>query len=96
MENRIVLITGTSTGIGRATVNYFVDKGWKVAATLCKKEDFFFSGEESSARHFLLDVSQEIQCKKVVEDVIETTRLIPNQFFCQLQHRPAHCAGRNP
>ena len=72
MENKKVLITGTSTGIGRATANYFVDKGWKVAATVRNKEDFFFRSEQSNARNILLDVSQEKQCKKVVEDVIET------------------------
>lgn len=29
-ENRIVLITGAAGGIGRATVNYFAQSGWKV------------------------------------------------------------------
>ena len=29
-----VLITGTSTGIGRETVKYFSARGWNVAATM--------------------------------------------------------------
>jgi short-subunit dehydrogenase len=32
--NKTVLITGTSSGIGRATALYFQKKGWNVAATL--------------------------------------------------------------
>lgn len=33
-----VLITGSSTGIGRAAVKHFVAKGWKVAATMRSPE----------------------------------------------------------
>ena len=29
-ETRILLITGAAGGIGRATVNVFTEKGWKV------------------------------------------------------------------
>lgn len=32
--NKTILITGSSTGIGRATVLYFQQKGWNVSATM--------------------------------------------------------------
>lgn len=32
--NKTVLITGSSTGIGRATAKYFADKNWNVSATM--------------------------------------------------------------
>ncbi len=32
--NKTILITGASSGIGRATSIYFANKGWKVAATM--------------------------------------------------------------
>jgi NAD(P)-dependent dehydrogenase (short-subunit alcohol dehydrogenase family) len=34
MNKKTILITGTSSGIGKATVKYFSDRGWNVAATL--------------------------------------------------------------
>ena len=34
MEHKTVLITGSSTGIGRGTVVYFQEKGWNVVATM--------------------------------------------------------------
>jgi NAD(P)-dependent dehydrogenase (short-subunit alcohol dehydrogenase family) len=34
MTNKTVFITGTSSGIGRATARYFINKGWNVVATM--------------------------------------------------------------
>ncbi|MCX6703412.1 MAG: SDR family oxidoreductase [Candidatus Zambryskibacteria bacterium] len=38
MQNKTIFITGTSSGIGRATVKYFLDKGWNVIATMKSPE----------------------------------------------------------
>lgn len=34
MKNKTIFITGTSSGIGRATVKYFLEKKWNVIATM--------------------------------------------------------------
>ncbi len=34
MNKKTIFITGTSSGIGRATVKYFLEKGWNVIATM--------------------------------------------------------------
>ena len=38
-ENKSVMITGASTGIGYASAKYLVDKGWRVFAGVRKTED---------------------------------------------------------
>ena len=32
--NKTILITGTSSGIGKATANYFASRDWNVVATM--------------------------------------------------------------
>ena len=39
MLKKTVVITGSSTGIGRATVELFSSKGWRVAATMRSPEN---------------------------------------------------------
>lgn len=37
--SKTILITGASSGIGRAAVSYFADRGWNVVATMRSPED---------------------------------------------------------
>ena len=64
-----VLITGCSSGIGRATAIYLKDQGYRVFATARKQkdvDDLRSLGFDS----FLLDVTQKDSISKTLEDIL--------------------------
>jgi len=68
--SKVVLVTGSSGGIGRATAEAFLAEEWTVYATARDTddvEDLADAGCETAE----LDVTKPAQCKNVVEDVIE-------------------------
>ena len=54
---RAILVTGASSGIGRATVRTFSAVGWQVAATMRQPEDGHDLASLSGVRVFPLDVT---------------------------------------
>ncbi|WP_135819854.1 SDR family oxidoreductase [Halostella litorea] len=84
---KTVLITGCSSGIGRATAKAFLDEGWRVYATsrdVGDVEDLADAGCETAA----LDVTDDDQVDAVVEKVVaETGRidcLVNNAGYAQM------------
>ncbi len=69
---KTILITGTSSGIGRATVNYFAAKGWNVAATLRSPEKDTEMGKIPHVKLFRLDVLDEASIAQAIADTIQT------------------------
>lgn len=57
MEN-VVLITGSSTGIGLETVKLFQSKNWKVAATMRRPEEHADLQRIADVETFCLDVTE--------------------------------------
>ncbi|MFW5965219.1 MAG: SDR family oxidoreductase [Halodesulfurarchaeum sp.] len=70
--DRTVLITGCSSGIGRATVEAFLDAEWRVVATARSKADLR-DLERGGAHVRTLDVTKPAQCQSVVEWTVEET-----------------------
>lgn len=64
-SKRLMVITGTSRGIGRALAEYYLAKGWIVAG--CSRGESQIS--DSSYRHFSLDVSDEAAAKRMLAEV---------------------------
>lgn len=60
-----IFITGTSSGIGEATVRYFAARGWQVAATLRKPADAQFA-DLPTVRTYALDVTDVASVQQAV------------------------------
>jgi NAD(P)-dependent dehydrogenase (short-subunit alcohol dehydrogenase family) len=66
--SRSVLITGCSTGIGRATVERLLTGGWKVTAT-ARRPETIKDLAEAGARTLALDVTDETSMAEAVKAV---------------------------
>jgi 3-oxoacyl-[acyl-carrier protein] reductase len=64
-ENKVVLITGTRKGIGRALVEHYVGSGCHVIG--CSRSPF--EGELPNYRHYCLDVSDEATVKEMFSGI---------------------------
>ncbi len=70
---KILLITGAAGGIGRATVKYFIEKGWRVIGV--DRQKF----EESGQEHFMLikaDISSPGDIDMIFDKVRSTTQVL--------------------
>lgn len=68
---KTVLITGASTGIGKATAEYFAARGWNVAATMRTPAKAGFVGDGvERIRVFALDVTDDASISNAVSEVI--------------------------
>jgi NAD(P)-dependent dehydrogenase (short-subunit alcohol dehydrogenase family) len=66
-----VLITGSSSGIGRATAEHFARAGWNVAATMRKPEEAGAWVNEPPIAAFALDVTDPDSIRMALEAAIE-------------------------
>lgn len=67
---KTVLITGASSGIGRATALLFAEKGWTVAATMRTPEKSDLASASDRIKLFQLDVTDPASVERAVADVI--------------------------
>jgi NAD(P)-dependent dehydrogenase (short-subunit alcohol dehydrogenase family) len=67
---KTVLITGASSGIGRATAEVFLDDDWQVWATARDTDDVADLAEDG-CETAELDVTDSGACERVVEEVVD-------------------------
>ena len=69
--NKVILITGASSGIGKETAKLFQTKSWKVAATMRVPEKAEDLQRIADIETFRLDVTDVDSIKKAIKDVLE-------------------------
>lgn len=69
--NKTVLITGASSGIGRATAHYFNDNGWQVVATMRQPGQEATLNKLPNVRCFRLDVTAPDTIAAALQDTHE-------------------------
>ena len=67
---KTVLITGSSSGIGKAAAKYFIENGWNVAATMRKPEAEKDLQNSDNLRLIRLDVQDEASIAEAVRQTI--------------------------
>ena len=68
---KTIFITGTSSGIGKATAQYFAQKGWNVAATMRNTEKGKDLVDHSNINVYQLDVTDENSINQAVTKSIQ-------------------------
>jgi short-subunit dehydrogenase len=74
LDNKIVVITGASSGIGQALANEALSKGAKVAVCARNAEKLsaaFASVNKEKILFSAVDVSKEQDCKRFIEEILQ-------------------------
>ena len=70
MSDKVIWITGGSSGIGKALAYKFANQGWQVAIS-ARRENLLKEISESNdkIKSFPLDVTDKVKCKEVFEQI---------------------------
>ena len=64
---KTILITGTSSGYGKAIAEHFLSHGWNVIATMRRPDNASFSGDTTRLRVLPLDVTSDTSIAALIE-----------------------------
>lgn len=70
--NQTVLVTGTSSGYGKATAELFLDRGWNVVATMRQPKPDIFGSQTDRLKVLPLDVTNSGSVSKAIAEAIST------------------------
>jgi NAD(P)-dependent dehydrogenase (short-subunit alcohol dehydrogenase family) len=69
---KTVLITGTSSGYGKATAELFLERGWNVVATMRRPDPSVFSASSDRLKVLALDITKPETIEKAIADSVAT------------------------
>ncbi|SVB01016.1 uncharacterized protein METZ01_LOCUS153870 [marine metagenome] len=89
MNNKVIWITGASSGIGKSLAIKFANEGWQVAVS-ARRESLLkeLSDTNSNIHSFPLDVTDSEKCKNVSTEIINKLENIEICIFCTGIHDP--------
>jgi NAD(P)-dependent dehydrogenase (short-subunit alcohol dehydrogenase family) len=67
---KTVLITGTSSGYGKASADLFLDRGWNVVATMRQPKSEIFGPQNEHLKVVALDVTNPENVRHAIADAI--------------------------
>src|SRR5271168_821736 len=70
--NQTVLITGTSSGYGKATAELFLDRGWNVVATMRQPKPDILHSQSDRLKVVPLDVTNSGSVNKAIAEAVST------------------------
>lgn len=65
-----IVITGSSSGIGKATARYFAEQGWQVAATMRQPENETELNQIDNIKLYQLDVTDQASLDSTVAQIL--------------------------
>jgi NAD(P)-dependent dehydrogenase (short-subunit alcohol dehydrogenase family) len=72
VAERTILITGAAGGLGRTVVAFFLDKGFRVIATVLNETEKSALGRNPLLDVQIVDLSEEDEAKSLVEESVRT------------------------
>lgn len=78
---KTIVITGSSSGIGKATAKHFAQHGWQVAATMRKPENATELAQIENIKLYQLDVTDQVSIDNAVAQILndhETVDVVLN------------------
>ena len=89
MTNKVIWITGASSGIGKALAIKFSNEGWQVAAS-ARRENLLkeLNKKHPNIHSFSLDVTDSEKCKTVSVEILNKLKNIEICVFCAGIHDP--------
>jgi len=89
MTNKVIWITGASSGIGKALAIKFSNEGWQVAAS-ARRENLLkeLNKKYPNIHSFALDVTDNEKCKTVSVEILNKLKNIEICVFCAGIHDP--------
>lgn len=69
-QKQTIVITGASSGIGRATVELFSKRGWHVAAMMRRPEDHQELSNLKGVSLYQLDVTNETSIREAFKQIV--------------------------